>query len=234
MVIYMDYRNTRNITQLHKTQSRSIIKENAVLRNTYFLLGLSLLCTAITSTLYIMYPTPINPFVSMLIMFGLLFTVQATANSAAGIIATFAFTGYMGYALGPILHLAIYGFANGPELVATTALCVGTIFVSLSAYVATTKQELSYLGGTLFSLLLSGIILSFAGMFFQIPLLILCIDALFILVFSGLIMYHTSEIIHGGETNYILATISLYLALYNLFISILRIMMMFAGNQNRD
>ena len=230
----MDYRNTRNITQLHKTQTRSVVRENAVLRNTYFLLGLSLLCSAITSTLFLMYPVPINPFFSMIIMFGLLFLVQATAHTAAGIIATFAFTGYMGYSLGPILHLALYGFANGPELVATTTLCVGTIFIGLSAYVATTQQELSYLGGTLFSLLFSGIILSFAGIFFQIPLLVLGVNALFVLIFSGLIMYHTSEIIHGGETNYILATISLYLALFNLFVSVLRIMMMFAGNQNRD
>lgn len=230
----MDYHNAKNITQLHKTQSRSVVRENAVLRNTYFLLGLSLLCSALTSILFLMYPVPINPLLSMGIMFGLFFTVQATAHSAAGIIATFAFTGYMGYALGPILHLAVYGFANGPELVATTALCVGTIFVGLSAYIATTKQELSYLGGTLFSLLLSVIILSFVGMFFQIPFLILVVNALSILVFSGLIMYHTSEIIHGGETNYILANISLYLALLNLFVSVLRIMMMFAGNQNRD
>ena len=230
----MDYRNAKNITQLHKTQSRSVVRENAVLRNTYFLLGLSLLCSALTSTLFLMYPMPINPLLSMGIMFGLFFAVQATAHSAAGIIATFAFTGYMGYALGPILHLAVYGFANGPELVATTALCVGTIFVGLSGYIATTKQELSYLGGTLFSLLLSVIILSFAGMFFQIPFLILVVNALSVLVFSGLIMYHTSEIIHGGETNYILANISLYLALLNLFVSVLRIMMMFAGNQNRD
>ncbi len=231
----MQYRQPKHISTLHaRSKTRSITQENAVLRNTYFLLGLSLICTAITASLAVLFPTPPNLLFNILGMYGLLFLVHANAHSSLGILATFAFTGFMGYVLGPMLSLAIYGFANGTILVATTALCTGTIFISLSAYVAATKQPLSYLGGTLFTMLLSGIILSIAGIFFQIPLLILAMDALFILVFSGLIMYHTSEIIHGGETNYILATISLYLALYNLFVSLLRIMMMFGGQQNRD
>lgn len=231
----MDQRQLRNVTSIHSARAqRSVVEENTVLRNTYLLLGMSLLCTASTAFLYLLYPTPPNLLFSVLGMYGLLFLVHANAHNGFGLLATFAFTGFMGYHLGPLLHMALYGFSNGPLLVATTAMCTGTIFVGLSAYVAVTKQNLSYLGGTLFSMLLGGIMLSLAGLFFQIPLLILMIDALFILVFSGLIMYHTSEIINGGETNYILATISLYLALYNLFVSLLRIMMMFGGQHNRD
>lgn len=231
----MDQRQLRNITNIRTaTARRSVIEESSVLRNTYLLLGMSLLCTACSAFLYLLYPTPINPIFSIVGMYGLLFLVHANAHTSFGLLATFAFTGFMGYHLGPLLHLALHGFANGPLLVATTTLCTGTIFVSLSAYVAITRENLSYLGGTLFTALIGGILLTLIGMFLQIPLLILMIDALFILVFSGLIMYHTSEIIHGGETNYILATISLYLALYNLFVNLLRIMMIFGGQQNRD
>ncbi len=230
----MTFQTPRNISTIRsRYQNRSVVAENSVLRNTYFLLGLSLMFSALAAGLSMLFPTPPNLLLNIAGMYGLLFLVHMTATSSFGIIATFMFTSFMGYTLGPLLHFVVYGFANGPEIVLTTALCTGTIFVALSAYVAATRQSLSFLGGTLFSMLFCGIVLSLMGMLFQIPLLILAVNALFILVFSGLIMYHTSEIIHGGETNYILATISLYLALYNLFVSLLQIMMLFSKS-NRD
>lgn len=214
---------------------RSIVAENEVLRNTYFLLGLTLVFSALTAAFSMMIGArPNGILIDIICMYGLLYLVHRNAHQAAGILFTFAFTGYMGYALGPLLNMVINQFSNGQQLVLLTAGTTGVIFLSVSAYTLISKKSFSYMGGTLLTLLWTGIILSIAGVFLHIPMLILAVNALFILVFSGLIMYHTSEIIHGGETNYILATVSLYLALYNLFIHLLQIFMMFNGGGRRD
>lgn len=214
------------------TRSRGIIAEHAVLRNTYFLLSLTLIFSAITA-FFGMFAAPLNPIVSLLCMWGLLFAVQANAHNGFGIVLTFAFTGFMGYALGPLLHLVTYQFAAGGELIMVTAATTGLIFLGLSSYVLASKQDFSFMGGMLFALLLTGIIMSLLAAFTYAPMLMLLTNALMVLVFSGLIMFHTSNIIHGGERNYILATISLYLAIYNLFVSLLQIFMAFNGS-DRD
>ena len=222
---------TQNYTIAQRDES--IISANKVLRNTYLLLSLTLLFSAAT-TIFAMvsdvhYPGPILAIVGM---FGLLFLTQALRNSVWGIASTFAFTGFMGYILAPTLNFYIHNFTNGGELVLTALGGTGLIFFSLSAYTLITQKDFSYLGGSLFVGIMIAFLASIAGLFFHMPMLQILISGAFILICSGLIMFYTSMIIHGGERNYILATISLYIALLNIFISLLNILGAFAGNRN--
>ena len=214
-------------------QASPLIAEHTVLRNTYFLLSLTLLFSACTAYLGMAMSLPFNPIINLLCMWGLLFAVQANANNGMGIVLTFAFTGFMGYTLGPLLNMVTSQFVHGGEVVMVSAATTGFIFMALSTYVLTTRKDFSFMGGMLFAMLLAGIVLSLIAMLTQAPMLFLMYNALMILVFSGMILFHTSNIIHGGERNYILATISLYLALYNLFISLMQIMLAFSGS-DRD
>ena len=220
-------------TTIHqKSRSRSLVAEHEVLRNTYCLLGLSLIisaCCAFASMVTNAHPGLLLTLVGV---YGLLFLVQAKSTNAYGILFTFLFTGFVGYTLGPLLNMVVYGYANGTQILLSTTACTGTIFLSLSAYVLTTKQDFSYMGGFLFILLFTGIIMSLLNAFMGLPILMLMTSSLFVLVFSGLIMYHTSEIIHGGERNYILATVSLFLAIYNLFVHLLHLFMMLNGRRD--
>lgn len=217
----------------HRTARGSIIAEHEVLRNTYCLLGISLLICAATATLSVLFRLPHPGIILTLIGFyGLLFGVQANADNGIGLLFTFAFTGFLGYTLGPILSLVLYGFANGSQILISTTACTGTIFMVLSAYVLTTRENFTYLGGMLMIFLVTGLLMSLIGLIFQMPLMLMMTSALFVLVFSGMILFHTSNIIHGGERNYILATISLFLAIYNLFINLLQIMMMLNGRRD--
>lgn len=221
-------------TSVHRRSAqRSIIAEHEVLRNTYCLLGISLLICAATATASVLFRLP-HPglLITLLGMYGLLFAVQANCDNATGLLLTFAFTGFMGYTLGPILSMVLYGFANGSQILISTAACTGTIFMVLSAYVLTTRENFTYMGGMLMIFILTGILMSLAGLIFQTPLMVMMSSALFVLVFSGMILFHTSNIIHGGERNYILATISLFLAIYNLFLNLLQIMMMLNGRRD--
>ena len=220
-------------TVINAQAKQGVIAQHQVLRNTYLLLGLTLLFSAVTAFFAVVTGSTLNPLLSILLMWGLLFAIQANANSAAALPLTFAFTGFMGYSLGPILNLALYQYMNGAEIIMVSTASTGLIFLALSAYVLTTKRDFSFMGGLLFTLLFAGILLSLLAAFTAAPMLFLMVNALMILVFSGLILFHTSQILHGGETNYVLATVSLYLALYNLFVSILQIFMAFSGN-DRD
>ena len=215
-----------------RTRSRSLIAEHEVLRNTYCLLGLSLITCAISAAISMMTGAIQNPLLMIAGMYGLLYCVQRNADNVYGLLFTFAFTAFMGYTLGPILNMVVYGYANGTAILLNTTACTGTIFLALSAYVLTTKQDFSYLGGMLFIFLFTGLVMSLVNLFLGYPIIHLLTSSLFILVFSGLIMYNTSEIIHGGERNYILATISLFLNIYNLFIYLLQIFMMLNGRRD--
>ena len=208
----------------HRSRA-SLVAQHTVLRNTYFLLGLTLLFSGAMAFLGMVLSNPINPLISFIGMIGLLYAVQYNANNSLGLLLTFAFTGFMGYTLGPMLSIITHSFANGGAIITVSAATTGCIFLGLSTYVLTTKKDFSFMGGMLFVMLLGGILLSLFAMLTAAPVMFLVVNALMILVFSGLIMYHTSEILHGGERNYILATISLYLALYNLFIYLLQIFM---------
>lgn len=215
------------------SKKEAIFATNKVLRNTYFLLSLTLLFSALTAYLAMAANvTYVSPIFTILGMFGLLFLTSALKNSSWGLLAIFAFTGFMGYTLAPILNAYIHAFSNGTTMVITSLGGTGAIFLSLSLYVLATRKDFSYLGGFLFIAITVAFLASIASLFLNIPLLQVAISSAFVLISSALILFHTSQIINGGETNYIMATISLYVALFNLFISLLNILSFFGGRRN--
>ena len=220
-------------TRTYDKSQASELATNKVLRNTYMLLSLTLLFSAGTAGLAMsMGVAPMNPFVMLIIYFALLFTTTKCSNSGWGILAIFAFTGFLGFTLGPILSFYMNNISNGGTLVMQALGGTGVIFVSLSAYTLVTRKDFSFMGGFLMVGLLVAFLASIASIFFHIPALSIAISAAFMLLSSGIILYQTSAIIHGGEKNYILATITLYVALYNIFLSLLRILSFFSGGRD--
>lgn len=203
-------------------QSESLLSTHKVLRNTYLLLGMTLVFSSVIAFVAMSMNAPALPWWGVLAGFyGLLFLTNATANSGAGILSVFALTGFLGYTLGPILNRYLgAGLGNAVALaLGATAL----VFFACSAYVLTTKKDMSFLSGmmmALFVVLLVGVI---ANIFLHIPALSLALSGLFVIFSSGAILLTTSNIIHNGETNYIRATVDLYVSLYNLFVSFLQI-----------
>ena len=151
------------------------------------------------------------------------FVLPRTANSGAGIAVVFAFTGLLGFGLGPVLNHYL-SMANGGELIATSMGGTAIIFLGLSGYALTTQRDFSFLGGFLFAGLIVVLLAAFAGIFLQMPGLWLAINAAVIMIFSGFILFDTSRIINGGETNYILATTGIFLSIYNIFTSLLHLL----------
>lgn len=221
----------RSVTT-RKVNTESILATNKVLRNTYFLLGLTLLFSALMATVAIASGAAPMGFMGLIVMFGLLFLVQFTAHSAWGIASAFAFTGFMGYSIGPIIGMYMTTFTNGGELVSTALGATGIIFLALSSYTLASKKDFSFMGGFLMIGITVAFLASIAGIFFQMPLLQIVVSGAFAVLSSALIMFHTSQIIHGGERNYITATVSIFVALYNVFIHLLHILAMFAGNRD--
>ena len=211
------------------SQEESLLSTHKVLRNTYFLLGLTMAFSAVVAYISMSLNLPYPNLIVLLVGFyGLLFVTNRLANSAWGILAAFAFTGFMGYTIGPILNIYV---ARGMEdLIMLAFAGTAIVFFACSAYVLTTKKDMSFLSTAIFSLfivLLLGIVASF---FFQIPALAVGISALFVVLSTITILYETSNIIHGGETNYIRATVSIYVSIYNLFISLLRLLSIFSSD----
>ena len=211
------------------SQEESLLSTHKVLRNTYFLLGLTMAFSAVVAYISMSLNLPYPNLIVLLVGFyGLLFVTNRLANSAWGILAAFAFTGFMGYTIGPILNMYV---ARGMEdLIMLAFAGTAIVFFACSAYVLTTKKDMSFLSTAIFSLfivLLLGIVASF---FFQIPALAVGISALFVVFSTMTILYETSNIIHGGETNYIRATVSIYESIYNLFISLLRLLSIFSSD----
>ena len=211
------------------SQEESLLSTHKVLRNTYFLLGLTMAFSAVVAYISMSLNLPYPNLIVLLVGFyGLLFITNRLANSAWGILAAFAFTGFMGYTIGPILNMYV---ARGMEdLIMLAFAGTAIVFFSCSAYVLTTKKDMSFLSTAIFSLfivLLLGIVASF---FFQIPALAVGISALFVVFSTMTILYETSNIIHGGETNYIRATVNIYVSIYNLFISLLRLLSIFSSD----
>ena len=211
------------------SQDESLLSTHKVLRNTYFLLGLTMAFSAVVAYISMSLNLPYPNLIVLLVGFyGLLFVTNRLANSAWGILAAFAFTGFMGYTIGPILNMYV---ARGMEdLIMLAFAGTAIVFFSCSAYVLTTKKDMSFLSTAIFSLfivLLLGIVASF---FFQIPALAVGISALFVVFSTMTILYETSNIIHGGETNYIRATVNIYVSIYNLFISLLRLLSIFSSD----
>ena len=211
------------------SQEESLLSTHKVLRNTYFLLGLTMAFSAVVAYISMSLNLPYPNLIVLLVGFyGLLFVTNRLANSAWGILAAFAFTGFMGYTIGPILNMYV---ARGMgDLIMLAFAGTAIVFFACSAYVLTTKKDMSFLSTAIFSLfivLLLGIVASF---FFQIPALAVGISALFVVFSTMTILYETSNIIHGGETNYIRATVSIYVSIYNLFISLLRLLSIFSSD----
>jgi modulator of FtsH protease len=202
----------------------SVLSTNKVIRNTYTLLSMTLLFSALTAGIAVMTNMPfINPIITLVGYFGLLFLTTRFRNSSLGLLFVFALTGFMGLTLGPIIS-AYLSLPNGGQVVMTAMGGTGAIFLGLSGYALTTRKDFSFIGGFLAVGILVAFLAGLASLFLAMPGLSLAVSAMFILLMSGLILYQTSEIIHGGETNYIMATVTLYIAIYNLFISLLQLL----------
>lgn len=221
-----------NINDVSTLQSETgILETNKVLKNTYMLLSMTLMFSAFTAWLA-MY-LEVRPFGFLLTLGGymaLLYLTTTFRNSALGLLFIFAFTGFMGLTLGPTLNIYQHIFANGQQLIMTALGGTGVIFLGLSGYALTTQKDFSFMGGFLMVGILVAFLAGIGAIVFAIPALSLAVSAMFILLMSAMILYKTSEIIHGGESNYILATISLYVSIYNLFLSLLQILGIFGGD----
>ena len=226
-----------NYSNTITTSSSSALKTNAVLRSTYLLLGLTLIFSAGTASLAMISNATLPAgFVGILFLlvgcYGLMFLTIKLRNSSWGIAAIFAFTGFMGYTLGPLLNAYIANFSNGSELIMMSLGSTGLTFFALSGYAIASRKDFNYLHGFIFVGCVAGIIAMIANIFLKIPALQLAISGAFVLISSAMILFQTSRIINGGERNYIIATINLYVALYNLFISLLQIISALAGNRD--
>jgi len=210
--------------------AESVFATNKLIRNTYLLLSMTLLFSALTAGISIATNMPyMGPLVTLGGYFGLLFLTTALRNSAWGLLSVFALTGFMGLTLGPMINAYLNFYSNGAELVMMAMGGTGVIFLGLSSYALTTRKDFSFLGGYLFVGILVAFLAGIGALVFNIPALSLAVSTVFIMLMAGFILYQTSEMIHGGETNYIMATISLYVSIYNLFTSLLHILGAFAG-----
>lgn len=220
-------------TQTQNMTKKSILESNKVLKNTYMLLSLTLGFSALTSYLTVAAGIPGPGLIITLIgMFGLSALTSALRNSAMGIVAVFAFTGFMGYVMGPIVSMYMSTFSNGAQLVYTALGATGLTFFALSAYVMSTGKNFNFLGGIIFAGMTIAFLMVLVGLFFNIGIFFLIIDGIIALMSAASILYKTSEIINGGERNYIVATVGLYCSLFNLFLSLLRILSFFSGNRD--
>lgn len=208
---------------LTSQQQGGLLATHNVLRNTYFLLGLTLAFSAIIATLSTVFNLPAPGFILTLVGFyGLMFLTYRLADQPLGILAAFAFTGFLGYSLGPILSR--YLSAGMGEAIAIALAGTALVFFSCSAYVLKTRRDMSFLGGMLTAGFIVLLVAVVANLFLHMPALQMAISALFILFSAGAILWETSNIIEGGETNYIRATVSLYVSLYNIFVSLLSLL----------
>lgn len=208
-----------------RTASSAVVTTNKLIRNTYMLLSMTLLFSAVTATLsVVMQMPPMTYMVSVGIAIALMWLVlPRTAQSASGLGVVFAITGLLGFALGPILSMYLK-LPHGPQLVATALGGTGVIFLGLSAYALTTRRNFNFMGGFLFVGMLVVLGASLANIFLAIPAMSLAISAVVVMLMSGFILFDTSRMVNGGEDNYILATIGLYMNIFNLFVSLLQLL----------
>jgi len=209
---------------------QSVLSTNKLLRNTYSLLAMTLVFSALTAGLSMAYNLPHPGMIITLIgYFGLLFLTAKLRNSVWGIASVFALTGFMGLTLGPIVNYYL-NMSGGSEIVMQALGGTGLIFFALSAYAIKSEKDFSFMGGFLMVGILVAFLAGLGAFFFNMPGLSLAVSAMFVLLMSGLILYETSQIIHGGETNYIMATVTLYVTIYNLFTSLLHLLGAMSGD----
>jgi len=206
------------------TSQSSTLASNKVIRNTYMLLSMTLLFSALTAgvSMALNLPHP-GLLLTLAGYFGLLFLTAKFRDSALGLAFVFALTGFMGYTLGPILNTYL-ALPNGGQVVMTAMGATGAIFLGLSGYALTSRRDFSFMGGFLMVGILVAFLAGLGAVFFEMPGLSLAVSSMFVLLMAGLILYETSNIIHGGETNYIMATVTLYVSIYNLFTSLLHLL----------
>jgi modulator of FtsH protease len=215
--------NTSMSNAATRTQT-TVLATNNVIRNTYTLLSMTLLFSALTAGISMTLNLP-HPGLLLTLggYFGLLFATTKFRNSALGIGFVFALTGFMGYTLGPILN-SYLSMPNGGEVVMTAMGATGAIFLGLSGYALVSRKDFSFMGGFLMVGILVAFLAGLGAVFFEMPALSLAVSSMFVLLMAGLILYQTSNIIHGGETNYIMATVTLYVSIFNLFTSLLHLL----------
>ena len=203
----------------------SALQTNKVLRNTYILLSATLLFSAVMAGVAMAVNMPLmNPFITLAVYFGLLFATAKTRNSGLGIAFVFALTGFMGLTLGPIISLYVAALPNGSQVVMTALGITGVTFLGLSAYAIRSGRDFSFMGGFLTVGILGAFLLGIVALIFNMPTLSLAVSAMFVLAMGVLILFQTSEIVRCGETNYIMATVTLYISIYNLFTSLLHLL----------
>lgn len=197
---------------------------NKVLRNTYLLLGATLAFSAVMAGVAMALNMPYMGLVTLVGYFGLLFAVHKTQDSAWGLLWVFALTGFMGLTLGPILNAYLRFLPNGSQVIMTAFGITAVSFLALSAYAVKSQRDFSFMGGFLFVGAIGAFALGLVAYFFNLPNIALVVSALFLIVSAGLILFQTSAIVRGGERNYIMATVTLYVSLYNMFLSLLQLL----------
>lgn len=226
----MNFNMNQEATVVRSGGFSSALETNKVLRNTYGLLSMTLLFSALTAGFAMMHnAAPVNPIIMLIGYFGLLFLTNSLRNSAWGLLSVFALTGFMGYTLGPVVNAYVHHFANGSQLVFTALAGTGIIFAAMSGYALISKKDFSFMAGFVMTGMIVAFLASLAGLFFHTPALMLAVSSAFIMLSSAVILIQTSAIIRGGETNYIMATVTLYVSLFNIFVSLLQILGFFSS-----
>jgi modulator of FtsH protease len=216
--------NTLPTGASRQATTESVLASNRVIRNTYMLLSMTLLFAAATAGAAVALKLP-HPglIITLAGYFGLLFVTTKLRDSGWGLVSIFALTGFMGYTLGPIISHYL-GLPNGGQTVMMAMAGTAAIFIGLSGYALTTRKDFSFMGGFLMVGILVAFLAGLGAIFLEMPGLSLAVSAMFVLLMSGLILYQTSSIIHGGETNYVMATVTLFVSLFNLFTSLLQLL----------
>jgi modulator of FtsH protease len=203
----------------------SALATHKVLRNTYLLLSATLAFSALMAGVAYALGVPyLGPWITLIGYFALLFAVHRTADSAWGLLSVFALTGFMGFTLGPILSFYVQAIPDGHTVVMTAFGITAVAFTALSAYAVRSGRRFSAMGGFLMVGILTAFVLGIVALVFSLSTLALAVSGMFVLLMAGLILYQTGEIVHGGETNYIHATVTLYVSIYNLFTSLLHLL----------
>jgi modulator of FtsH protease len=217
-------RNTAVVAGRAETGT-SALATNKVLRNTYLLLSATLAFSALVAGISYALQLPyLGPWITLIGYFALLFAVNKTADRAAGLFWVFALTGFMGYTLGPILSVYVKAIPDGHTVVMTAFGITAIAFTALSAYAIRSGRRFSAIGGFLMVGILTAFVLGIVSILFSMPALALAVSGMFVLLMAGLILYQTGEIVNGGETNYIHATVTLYVSIYNMFTSLLHLL----------
>ena len=218
---------------INQRTERMVLETNKVLKNTYLLLSLTLMFSAVTAAFSIAASVPaINPIFTLLAYFGLLFGIQATRNSAMGLVLTFTLTGFLGFSIAPLLNFYLTTFSNGAELIMLSLGATGAIFLGLSIVAMNPNRDFTKLGSFLGVGSIVCLIAIIVNLFLQLPAIHLALSLMIALISGGMILWQTNQIIQGGERNYITTTVTLYVSILNIFLTLLQFLAMFAGRRD--